>query len=344
MKVQNTKNPKSFAKKRHSLQTGTDRSDNVLYHYWHPVAHSRDVAEKPLSVKLLDQQVVVWRSAKGIVAFQDLCLHRGTPLSLGWIDSGQIVCPYHGWQYGADGLCTRIPSLPPDRPIPAKARVVVHHATERHGLIWLCLKAPIADIPEFPPEIQDASYRWEVYSSEGQWKANAARMIENLLDFSHFAWVHPGILGDREHPECQPIEIQRVAGGFQYEIVTPVNRLKQESAAIQRFTVILPFMLIIQRRQPDGPERQTNIYLCTPMSGKETKFYRLSGRNYRDQLSDEELNRKHRLIFEQDRVIVESQRPEELPLDLSAELHLRGPDSAGLEYRKGLRQLGIRWE
>jgi len=96
-------------------------------------------------------------------------------------------------------------------------------------------------------------------------------------------------------------------------------------------------------RQPDGPEKQTNIYCCTPMSDKETRFFRLSGRNYRDALSDEELNKKHQTIFEQDRVIVEAQRPEELPLDLAEELHLRGPDTAGLEYRRALRELGVRW-
>jgi len=168
-------------------------------------------------------------------------------------------------------------------------------------------------------------------------------MIENLLDFSHFAWVHPGILGDSSNAESEASDIKPVCEGFQFEIIQPVNRLRANSASIQRFTVILPLTLFIERRQPDGPEKQTNIYVCTPMSYKETRFFRLSGRNYRDTLSDEELNKKHQTIFEQDRVIVESQRPEELPLDLTEELHLRGPDTAGLEYRRALRAMGIRW-
>jgi len=167
-------------------------------------------------------------------------------------------------------------------------------------------------------------------------------MIENLLDFSHFTWVHPGILGDPSNALCESSEITPVPGGFQYEIEQPVNRLKANSASIQRFTVILPLTLFIERRQPDGPEKQTNIYCCTPMSDKETRFFRLSGRNYRDALSDEELNKKHQTIFEQDRVIVEAQRPEELPLDLAEELHLRGPDTPGLEYRRALREIGVR--
>jgi phenylpropionate dioxygenase-like ring-hydroxylating dioxygenase large terminal subunit len=326
-----------------SHKAETSPTDNILHHYWHAVARSRDVTEKPLAVKLLDHSVVLWRSENSVVAFHDLCVHRGTPLSLGWVENGRIVCAYHGWQYGADGLCKRIPSIPPGRGIPAKARAVVYHATEKYGLIWVCLKTPVADIPEFPQEIHDPSYRWDVYSSHGQWRANAARMIENLLDFSHFAWVHPGILGDSSNAESEASEIKPVPGGFQFEIIQPVNRLKANSAAIQRFTVILPLTLFIERRQPDGPEKQTNIYVCTPMSDKETRFFRLSGRNYRDALSDEELNKKHQTIFEQDRIIVEAQRPEELPLDLAEELHLRGPDTAGLEYRKALREMGVRW-
>jgi len=45
--------------------------------------------------------------------------------------------------------------------------------------------------------------------------------------------------------------------------------------------------------------------------------------------------------FDQDRVIVERQRPEELPLDLSEELHLKGPDAGTLQYRRMLAQIGL---
>lgn len=320
------------------------KPDSILSHHWHPVAWSREVAEKPVAVKLLDHQIVLWRSQGGIVAFHDLCIHRGTPLSLGWIDKGRIVCAYHGWQYGADGLCKHIPTLSPQRGIPAKAQTAVYHATEKYGLIWVCLKTPVADIPELPAEVHDASYRWDLYSTDGQWKANAARMIENLLDFSHFPWVHPGILGNSSNVVCEPSDITPVPGGFRYEITQPVNRIKADSVAIQRFTIILPLTLFIERRQPDGPQKHTNIYMCSPLSNKETRFFRLSGRNYDDGVSAEDLVNRHRTIFEQDRVIVEAQRPAELPLDLAEELHLRGPDTAGLEYRRALDKMGVRWE
>ena len=47
------------------------------------------------------------------------------------------------------------------------------------------------------------------------------------------------------------------------------------------------------------------------------------------------------LILEQDRPVVESQRPAELPLDLSAELHIRGADAVSVAYRRFIARLGV---
>jgi phenylpropionate dioxygenase-like ring-hydroxylating dioxygenase large terminal subunit len=329
---------------------GTEPSENrapvsseALRHYWHPVARSSEVGDKPVKAKLLNHPLALWRSNGQVAAFYDLCVHRGTPLSLGWLDAGELVCAYHGWRYGRDGSCTRIPSLPPDRPIPAKARANAFSSQERYGLIWVCLNEPRHEIPEFPPEFVDPAFRWEGFSTDGFWKANAARMLENLADYSHFPWVHPGTLGDPTNPEMEPIEIETIEGGFQYDIPQPVNRLTRERPARQTYKLFVPFMLTIDRWQPGGNQRQINIFLCSPVSKNETRFFRFMGRNFQDFQSDEELNRRHRLTFEQDRGIVESQRPEELPLDLSEELHLRGPDTPAVEYRRRLREVGIDW-
>jgi phenylpropionate dioxygenase-like ring-hydroxylating dioxygenase large terminal subunit len=297
-----------------------------------------------LAARLLDQPLALWRSDGRISAFYDLCIHRGTPLSLGWVDGCQLVCAYHGWHYGPDGACTRIPSLPPDRSIPLKARATAFPVQERYGFVWVCLGEPHSDVPALPPEVEDASYRWEAYSQTGQWQANVARMVENLADYSHFPWVHPGTLGDREHPESPDVEIEPTPTGFRYHIDQPVNQLKSGQASRQTYEIILPFVLTIDRYQPGGNERQLNVYLFCPLSSRETRYWRLCGRNFRPEWPDEELNRRHFLTFEQDRVLVEAQRPEELPVDLAEELHLRGPDTPSLEYRRRLRDLRITWQ
>ena len=62
--------------------------------------------------------------------------------------------------------------------------------------------------------------------------------------------------------------------------------------------------------------------------------------NYGREIPDEELIRFQDHVAGQDKVIVESQRPELLPLDLQAELHLRS-DRMAIAYRKWLRQIGF---
>jgi phenylpropionate dioxygenase-like ring-hydroxylating dioxygenase large terminal subunit len=86
------KNAQSTRRTSNSRKVIGTKPNSVLAHYWHLVAWSRDLADKPLAVKLLDHPVVVWRSESGVAAFHDLCIHRGTPLSLGWTENGRIVC------------------------------------------------------------------------------------------------------------------------------------------------------------------------------------------------------------------------------------------------------------
>ncbi len=56
---------------------------NALGQYWHPILWSREVTDKPVAVKLLDQPLVLWRANGQVSAFYDLCIHRGAALSLG---------------------------------------------------------------------------------------------------------------------------------------------------------------------------------------------------------------------------------------------------------------------
>ncbi|HTP14830.1 MAG TPA: Rieske 2Fe-2S domain-containing protein, partial [Streptosporangiaceae bacterium] len=79
---------------------------------WHPVAFAADLADQPLPADLLGEPLVLWRGRDGSLrVLSDLCVHRGTALSLGRIDGGELVCAYHGWRYAADGRCVAIPQL-----------------------------------------------------------------------------------------------------------------------------------------------------------------------------------------------------------------------------------------
>jgi vanillate O-demethylase monooxygenase subunit len=76
------------------------------------------------------------------------------------------------------------------------------------------------------------------------------------------------------------------------------------------------------------------------LSAKETRNFTWNARNYDlDPAKDQGFVDFQQLILEQDRVVVESQRTEELPIDLSEELHIKGVDRVSIDYRRWLGEI-----
>ena len=334
-------------------QAGEARLYRALRRFWHPVMWADELADRPVAARLLDEPLVVVRLDGGVRAFGDLCVHRGTALSLGWVEDGCLVCPYHGWTYDDAGVCTRIPASHRTN-IPNKARIQRYAATEHAGLVWVCLEAgPDADEPRagFPlpdfPEWGDDAYRL-IKIPQYDWRCSAARRVENFVDFSHFAWVHEGILGDRSNPEIPDHDVFRTDSTlwFRLGIEEPATDLKGDTGStdkIQRepshYTLSMPFTVRLDQPLPDDRHFVLFVASC-PLSAKETRNFTWNARNYDlDPARDPSFVDFQQLILEQDRVVVESQRPEELPIDLSEELHIKGVDRVSIDYRRWLGEI-----
>jgi len=307
----------------------------ALRNYWYPVARVSEITDRPVATTLLGEAIALYRARDRVVALHDLCIHRGTPLSLGWVDGDELTCAYHGWRYDATGACVRIPSLPPGRVIPPKARVTSYRVEERFDLVWVCLGTPAAPIPAFP-EYEDPGYRalW----TRHRLRASAARVIENVMDFAHFPWVHPGILGDRSKPIYESTPARSEGNEIHYTVDDV------QTNAIRTYRVSLPFALHMHvRRRSGGDTERFNVlfFVGSPIADRETTFYFGHARNFALDQPDENFERQDNEVIAQDKRMVEAQRPEELPLDLSAELHLRGTDAAAVEYRRALVRLGL---
>jgi vanillate O-demethylase monooxygenase subunit len=316
--------------------------ENPIYDYWFPVALSSAIETAPIGLKLLDHEIVLWRTGDGLRAFKDLCIHRGTRLSLGWVADDQLVCPYHGWCYGEDGRVTRIPSVPPDRPIPAKARAQTYQCMERYGLVFVCLgtpKQPVYDVPEF----ENPDFRRHIVGPTF-WHAGATRSFENFFDEAHLPWAHPGLLGDRDNVPVVPTrDIKLNGGSFAFEFYSDAqNRIDPSKTTrnLMTYDIVLPFTLYHEHVNPAG-ERVLDLFFCTPISKDQSVRFMVVGRNFAlDQPPDKFIAFTTK-VWEQDRAIVESQRPDQVPLDLKDELHVRGPDGPAVTYRKLLADLGI---
>ena len=78
----------------------------LLRRYWQPVCTSDELRDLPKKVKLLCEELVVFRDKKGRVgALEPHCSHRGTSLEWGRIEEEGLRCCYHGWLYDTQGRC-----------------------------------------------------------------------------------------------------------------------------------------------------------------------------------------------------------------------------------------------
>ncbi len=187
---------------------------------WHPVAESAGVDDRPVACRLLGDDLVVWRSASGeVVVAPDRCPHREAPLSAGTLRGGDLVCAYHGWRFGELGRCVLVPSSGTDMPVPPAAHLGTMSASERYGLVWVCLAEPAGEIPTIAQE-DDPAFR-RINSGIQRWHVSAPRMVDNFCDISHFPWVHAGTFGAGQSPLVPHIELRELADGwygYAYEV------------------------------------------------------------------------------------------------------------------------------
>ena len=312
----------------------------MLLRDWHPIAKSSDVPEGSIhAAKLLGEDLVIWRLDGEARVWQDLCVHRGTKLSLGHLKGDLLECAYHGWTYNGEGECVKMPAHPEQRP-PPKARVRTYHCKESYGLIWACLGDPERDVPAFE-EWGDHSFR-KVACGPYRYRASGTRAVENFLDVAHLPFVHEGILGERAHAEIQDYEVQQTAEG----IVAKNVRIWQpdpDGTGVGKdvnytYKVLRPLTMYLSKATIEGT---FSIFATVcPLSEFESVAWFWIAMNYGHDIPEADIISRQDEITGQDVPVVESQRPERLPLDLQAELHLRS-DRIAVAYRKWLGELGL---
>jgi len=315
-------------------------NDPVLLNDWHVVARSDELVEgQILPARLLEEDIAAWRLNGQVLAWQDLCLHRGTRLSMGKVENDMLVCPYHGWSYNGEGQCVRIPAHP-DQPPPAKAKVQSYQIQEKYGLVWVSLGNPDRDIPTFP-EWEDDTYR-KILCGPYEFLAAGPRAIENFLDVAHFPFVHEGLLGDQKYPEIDDYEVEVgpegvVANNIRIWQPDP-DGTGQGATVTYTYRAFRPLIAYFIKTS-EGPSFSI-YFMVTPVEELLSIGWMWMAMNYAHDMPEEELRAFEDKVVAQDVPIVESQRPELLPLDLQAELHLRS-DRTAIAYRKWLNELGL---
>jgi phenylpropionate dioxygenase-like ring-hydroxylating dioxygenase large terminal subunit len=314
-------------------------NDPVVLDDWHVVARSADVPlGKVIGVRLLGRAIALWRDSEQLMAWQDQCPHRGAKLSLGVVQQGELVCPYHAWAFNHQGHCTKIPAHP-DLPIPHRAQVQTYHVQERYDMIWVCLGESKQEIPPFP-EWDDSRFQ-SFLCGPYSVKASGPRLIENFLDISHLPFVHDGTLGEPGYPTIPPYHAEVEAQGIMAKHVTcylPDERGFGGTMAAYTYCAYRPLTayLISENLDPCF----SVVLWVTPQNVCESLMWFCVAFEKSTSIGLETLQEWQNKIVLEDVPIVESQQPQLLPLDARAELHVAS-DQLAIAYRQWLTQLGM---
>ncbi|GAA5049068.1 aromatic ring-hydroxylating dioxygenase subunit alpha [Erythrobacter westpacificensis] len=259
-----------------------------LYDQWYLAAWDDEIDQQPVQRWLLDTPVVFYRKEAGqVVAMEDRCPHRLVPLSMGERVGDNIRCVYHGAVFNPEGKCESLPGST------AQARcngVRTFPIEERWGAIFIWMgEREKADAGLLPPA--------QLLRREGRrtvrgvlpCKADYQLCVDNLLDLSHEAYLHPHTIGTLEVAEI-PVETKVDANKVtvarlmkNVEAPKLFAEAKGIDANIDRYqtvTAYLPsFVTVDVKATPvgepdyDDPLEWQVLFFMTPERGDSTHYF-----------------------------------------------------------------------
>lgn len=171
----------------------------IVRNQWYVAAYGPEVGRALFSRTICSESILFWRTQAGeVTAMSDRCVHRRFPLSEppSQLVDDTVVCGYHGFTYGADGVCVAVPG---QTRIPRTARLRSYPVIERDSFIWVFIgdaaKADSTPIPRAPWLAQQG---WTTVCGMEPLAARSSLLIDNLMDLSHETYLHGSHIGTPE--------------------------------------------------------------------------------------------------------------------------------------------------
>lgn len=297
---------------------------------WTPVLQARRLADRPLRVDVAGESVVLFRSKGGDPhALLDRCPHRGVALSLGRVtEDGCLECAFHGWRFSGDGANRHV-ALNPD----AKGHLLgaTPLPVRRMGdMIWLYTSPGVA-APSEPvaPDGLTAPGLARTYV-ERTWACHWTRAMENMLDSPHLPFVHRRTIGRAFRRRMRPDSKMDVAWQD-----TPWGGRALASLDGDDTGAFLEFFRPnVMALNIPIPGKHLRIHaLVMPIDADRTRLTVVGSRDFaRLSLLNPLFNWLNGVIADEDRAVVESSRPREIPA-AGAEPSV-GTDRPTLQFRK----------
>lgn len=170
--------------------------------FWYVVALSEQLTHKTVLARtVLDEWLAIFRDSQGNpVALQDRCLHRNSRLSAGKLLSGNLQCPYHGWQYDSSGKVVSVPAEGANKCVGVSRQAKSYATQEQDGYVYVCLGSPAAE-PFAMPHYRSSG--WLTVRVINRFNNTVTNCAENFIDIPHTASVHPGIFRNAKQQQLQ---------------------------------------------------------------------------------------------------------------------------------------------
>lgn len=298
-----------------------DRNTPLLRNYWYVAAFSEEISREPIRRTILDEDIVFYRTEDGTaVAVQNRCPHRSFPLHTGHLKGDRIVCGYHGMEFNPDGSCALVPAL---NTAPKAIRLDAYPLVEDGPLVWIWMGDRAN--PDHSRMIRQewcASPEWVHVKGYMYMKASYLGLHENLMDLSHFPFLHGKWNLARPEHAAAPAKVEEDGDAVrQTEVHKDVDMppILVEAAGMKApfdrradHLVQIPGMhqgkqITLDSSDPPKQDTQHIIHIMTPETATSTHYFWAIARH--NAIDSEELSEQLQFVgsgaFLEDKVVLE---------------------------------------
>lgn len=272
-----------------STLTHVDRGSpmgEMLRRYWQPVCTTDEVTDLPRRVRIMCEDLVVFRDASGQTGCLELhCPHRGTSLEWGRVEEDGLRCCYHGWKFATDGKCIDMACETQEFREKMDIWQPGYPTHEYGGLVFIYMGPP-AEMPLFPMyDIIDTRHRddvvlhgmrlWEDHAIGYVRDCNWLQHFENVVDAYHLLILHAANSGDQfgsvvttsGWPE---LDFEETDLGVRYNMRRNLpngNRLERHAEVVLPNIGLIP-SIHEQGTDPKYQSRATEVTWCVPVDNE----------------------------------------------------------------------------
>jgi nitrite reductase/ring-hydroxylating ferredoxin subunit len=259
----------------------------MLRRYWQPVGLSADLGDLPRPIRVLGEDLVLFRDGRGRPGLLDThCCHRGTSLEYGRVEAEGIRCCYHGWLFDPEGRCLEQPCEPAESTYRDRVRQPWYPCREYHGLVFAYL-GPLDRIPVLPRYdlIEDGE---GVVVPDGTSyglgggeiiECNWLQIYENVMDPFHVAVLH-SVFSGGQFSDAMNLRPQVSWEEAEAGMRSTQDRELPDGHLFRRVTeILLPNIRIVPSVAAGSPgegfERARHIGWILPIDDTHTRMYSL---------------------------------------------------------------------